>query len=486
MRLHNLNIEKGLLSYFFFLLLFPTIRILLIGNESSNNQFELFISILPELFLLVLILISLITLFNKSNTITFSAFDKIFIFYISFNILLGTFLSNDLNLSLYGIRLTYFPMFIYFIGRFIVDQKENNIYDFINKLQMIFLIFALIGLLIYFYFTEFEKKMIFLSGGEINYYHIKRMTSILWTPVNWGSLMGVLSIISYFLLVKNKKLLNYLSFTIFSVCLFLSLSRGAIIAFLACFIVINIFLKSYTFFIKTSFLLIVCYSMLYYQNKLVYPALKYCFGSASETISGISEIKDHNQIVASNEIIKNNFDENKIQLEKNSTKKNDSVSSLTFNSENIKDTISIPKKIKNTRLRYWGNAFYEFKLKPLGYGIGKAGHIGNRFFKDENEGLASIYSTDGWYLKLLCETGVFGFLSYIILALFFVLPILKSLRNNKNSLLFCAFIIFVFASIQNIVSNVFDLYLCSSLIWLFVGISQNLLTSIKINESSSH
>ena len=83
-----------------------------------------------------------------------------------------------------------------------------------------------------------------------------------------------------------------------------------------------------------------------------------------------------------------------------------------FIASSTAETIMIKKGL--SRVDLWLGAFNDFINNPMGYGLGKAGHVAVRFFgKLSNE--AATYSTDGWYLKLANETGIWGLFSYFTL-----------------------------------------------------------------------
>jgi O-antigen ligase len=108
-------------------------------------------------------------------------------------------------------------------------------------------------------------------------------------------------------------------------------------------------------------------------------------------------------------------------------------------------------------------------------GIGKAGHVAARFL-NENTSNASVYSTDGWFLKTLIETGIWGLLSYLIFACtFFILLIKNIVRDRKNRILVFLLTVFIAINLQNMVSNVLDFYLFSYLYWGLIGLTANII-----------
>jgi O-antigen ligase len=130
--------------------------------------------------------------------------------------------------------------------------------------------------------------------------------------------------------------------------------------------------------------------------------------------------------------------------------------------------------IKNSRAKFWALSLRSFSKKPQGYGLGKAGHVANnnkKIFKDAKD--ASIYSTDGWYLKLINETGIWGGISYLILFIVIIVSSLKHFKEIKSVLSLYIFVIILIVAIQNIMSNVLDFYSFPIFYWMLIGYLQN-------------
>ena len=106
--------------------------------------------------------------------------------------------------------------------------------------------------------------------------------------------------------------------------------------------------------------------------------------------------------------------------------------------------------------------------QPWGYGLGKSGHIAWRLFKDTNTP-SSPYSTDGWYLKLLGETGILGALFFSGLLSYIIYQSRKSKLMSNQTISTYISTVLVFVLVQNIVSNVFDYFILAPLIFLLLG-----------------
>jgi hypothetical protein len=435
------NIENYILYYFIFLLAFISLRVLLISGNSFSNFGELIFSMLPEIFIGFIGTMVVINVAKSPIKPKLTLYDKLIIGYIGTNIVLGILLSMQFNVIMYGIRLTYIPMMLYFIARFGITQDKYTYEQILDKLNIVFLIAAIIGLFIYFFAISIDDYMVQRSNGVVGFYFIRRMNSIIWTPVVWGTFMGFSSIYNFLKLNKKFSIKQLLIFLTVWTSLFLSISRGAFIAFSVCFILIIITQKKY----KTVLITI----------------------SSIALILLLLNIRDSKTIHAFNYI------------------SSSSVSTITklFNS-NSNSNLDQVIKDSNTRVSYWKMAFEDFADKPMGHGLGKAGHVARRFFK-EGDKSASIHSTDGWYVKVACETGVWGFLSFAIISFIYFIQSIKYLRKNKGTIYLFFFLIFIFVGIQNIGSNVLDFYIFANLYWMLLGFSQNMINNLENGKNES-
>jgi len=321
--------------------------------------------------------------------------------------------------------MSYFPLIFYFIAR-VTNFGALNIEFLLKRIIYWFLIVAIIGLVLYYFAPNIENMMILRTGGLVNYYYIQRMGSIFWTPVIFGSFMSFSAIFYYYQLLKKESLQNYVIFALFWGCLFLSVSRGANVSFIIGIILITIFYKKYSILLKTFLVMNIVVFLLWLPQKgnNIYKAQLYIFTSTN----------------------------NILHLQEG-----------------------------NTRVALWKESYKGFTNHPNGYGLGKAGHVAARFFGHSSD-KASTFSTDGWYLKLLNETGIWGLLSYVIVFIIYLKQSFKYLKYQKYSIFNYIFIVFIMVGIQNIVSNVNDFYLFSLLYWLLIGFSQNIFIAYKSNE----
>jgi hypothetical protein len=418
--LFNKKLLNIILPLFFILgSIYPTFRVLIIGSDASSNLFEMIISIFPDILIsLGIILFTYNLLINnklEKYKIKFKIVDYLVIIYLVGNILIGSLLSGNNVHSLYAFRMTYFPVFFYFIGRFHKPFDENTLELFFKYFFYWLLGVAFIGILLYFPFQSIMLKMIDLSGGRKMEYFIIRMTSLFWSPVLFAPFMMIGALYSYYNLLLKKGKLYYFFLLIFYLCLIYSVSRGSFITFIIGFVILSFYIRNLKGSIISILLLLILTSTLVLSNESFSKAFFWIFSSSI-------------------------------------------------------DTMSLTKGI--TRVELFYKTIDDLKVNPFGYGFGKAGVLATRFYT-ENTPNISYYSTDCWYLKIACETGLFGIISYLSILLFNGWSSLFFCFKKKQYLFFFMFILFILINIENIVHNLPDFYLLSQFYWLIIGFSQN-------------
>ncbi|MFZ4399439.1 MAG: O-antigen ligase family protein [Bacteroidales bacterium] len=409
------NFKKIILFFFVFATLFPTIRIITIGSQTSQNFGEYIFSVLPEILSVFVILFTVLLFYKNNIEIKLKIYDWLIIAFMISNVILGTYLAQNLFISMYGIRMTYYPIIFYFIFRF---GNIKLIESLIHTIFIWFFIVGIIGFILYFGFYDLMLIMIKKTSPIIPEYFIVRMTSVFWTPVVFSTFMVITFAYFYHLFLKAPKWYYFLILGMIWCCIILSVSRGALVVLVVGFISLSVIHKKWKHALEILILLIVIFIALGYFISSPLLLSSWIAKSASETVG-------------------------------------------------LKEGV--------TRVDLWLKAFENFETHPFGFGLGKAGHVATRFFNEETQNV-TIYATDGWYLKTANETGLWGLLSYLFLALyFFVLFIKNKLLKNKESILIVFFVIFLMVNIQNIVSNVLDFYLFSYLYWGFIGLTLNII-----------
>ncbi|MEO6882915.1 MAG: O-antigen ligase family protein [Bacteroidia bacterium] len=257
------------------------------------------------------------------------------------------------------------------------------------------------------------------TGYEIPTYFITRMSSLLLTPVLFGTIMA-LSCTYYYYKISYYEFywFNYVTFILLFLCLLLSVSRGALISFLAAsaFISVSVVHRKVKLIggLIFTMLIVLVFTSFYATNSL--KLVQWICHSSVETANMQAGV---------------------------------------------------------TRVNRWQVSLLDFKNQPQGYGFGKTGAVAYRYFINSPSIPAARYTTDGWYLKTACETGVYGLLSYLILAGTFLFYTLKKVIKNKSPNLIFTLGIFFVINIQNIASNTLDFYPYIIVYWLIIGFSIN-------------
>ena len=421
LKLNDIKYYRLIISFVIFCSLFITLRLLALGSAGSETVPQFIISTLPELFACIILTLLYFRRPSKFRLGNLILVDKIFLGFILLNILIGSIVSADLKMIIYGIRMTYFPMLFYFVLRF---ESRDFIYKTIHQIFVVLSFVGLAGLIIYFLFYDVMINMILMTGGEVGEYFITRMTSIFWTPVVFSTCMSAGFI--YFLwkyLIKGENI-SLVHIAITWSCLLFSVSRGSLVVVVIGFIILSIFCFEWRRFLVSFLLMAILFLMvaLYIGSPIEY--VKWIISSTTETVS-------------------------------------------------LKEGVS--------RVDLWIHAFENFKNHPLGYGIGKAGHVAARFYA-QNTSEADVFSTDGWFLKLANETGIIGLISYFSLCLTIFIEFLRT-KFYKQPELILLFTFFVIYNIQNLVSNVLDFYLFAFLFWILIGVFANHLNDLKKHEA---
>ena len=411
------NYIKKNLIYLFFVVLafFPTFRILAFGAKPAVSNLQLIFSILPELFFLGVILYWLYGIM-KHKPATFHWLDKFVLFYLFYNLFVGLINSDNLMVSVYSIRLTYLPMILYFIAS-ISFNSIDRMMELMHKIFVFFVFVSALGIVLYFVFPTFQMYFLNIATkGMPAEYFVLRMTSIFWTPVVFSTV--VMSALLYFSFkyLKEAKLMYLLYVGILVFSLFLSISRGGIIA--AGFTLILLFIVSKKWK-QVSHIAGVCLilgiaSGFYISNPI--SLVKWVFTSSVET----AEMND-----------------------------------------------------EQTRVKLW-NKTKGLKFEPFGLGLGTAGHVATRFYSEHSEefetGKVALGTTDGWYRKLTFETGYIALIFYISICLTFLVTWAIYFRKYGFDILTFITLFLVAINVQNLVSNVNDFYLVSYLYWFVLGI----------------
>jgi hypothetical protein len=409
------NLAYLLFGFYVFINFFPTIRLVLIGGQASRNLYEYAVTVLPDIFILVIALFSA-WVYYKEARFKFVLFDWLILLVVCFNTIYGFILSGDIFISAEGFRVTYLVVFFYFIGRmYTTEQGLVILKKLLLNVFKFYVVFAVLGFILHFGLRGFEKYIIARSGHVESAYFMPRIGSFVLMPVLFGTLMAFACTYFYHRLLAEGGKWNYLFIAILWAAMFLSVSRGPIIAFLLAFIVLTILSRKWL------------------------PAL-YIFGIITAISFALSLV-----LVGS-------------------------IAPVGWIFHSTVDTFGLAEH--NTRANLWESSVQDFMAHPGGYGLGHSGVTAVRFLKN---GIipAAVFTTDGWYLKLACESGIYGLLLYFgIFGFYFY----KAARFSfKTGLTFFSFMfaMFIMVNAQNVVENVLDYYPCISLYWLIMGATQH-------------
>jgi len=411
-RIFNItNIKNFFLIFFVYACIAPAVRLMLVGSGEMKNFYEIIITTLPDILLLIIVLLAFIVWLNGSRFgIIF--FDKLILSFILFNGIYGFILSRNMFISAQGFRVTYLPVVFYFIGRIL---SLNDFESLCRKIFNWLLIFGIIGLILHFGFHDCESYLVQISGNVQTAYFIPRMGSLVLMPVLFSTLMSITCIYFYFRLLKENNKWFYLIIAVLWSCIFLSVSRGPIIAFLIAFIILSILSKSWI------------------KALMVFGIIIFISSFWSFILVG-------------------------------------SLTPVAWLFSSAADTLAFGEGI--TRVELWRRSIHDFIQRPWGYGLGHAGVTAIRFLKGTNTP-AAIYTSDGWFLKIACETGILGLLSYLTVCVTFFIKGWKIISGNRLSIFTFIFLIFIMINAQCIVGNTLDFYPYISLYWLLIGFAAN-------------
>jgi O-antigen ligase len=403
-----------MLGFVLFYSLFPTLRVVLIGTENAKNLWEYAVSALPDMLLFGLLGYFTFLAVRRKNGTRIYRLDAVVLFLFLGNMILGSILSQDAKLILLGSRMTYFPMLMYACARLLQEGEfMHNAKQWLHRVMLWFTIWSLLSLVFYLAFPSLLATWETYIKANVGEYFIPRLNSIYYSPTVNGVFCAFSTtyyIIQYFDRAKSW----FLAFASINFCaLLLSMSRGGIIAYFLILVVVMLFFYQKW---KAGLRVLVLHVALFFLTlRMVGLSLDNFYWVFSST----------------------------------------------------KETLALNEKV--SRVQLWKDTFHRLTNNPGGYGIGKSGWIAYRFLKGSKVESAYL-ATDGWYLKIANETGIFGLISFLFLFLFLLYRLFFS-RKNGFSLVVLCLVTMVF--LVNIVSNVLDYFLFNALFWFLVGAYQN-------------
>jgi O-antigen ligase len=421
----KIPIQKRAEIYFFtgvYLLIagtiFPTFRAMLIGHEGASSIYEYIVSAIPDIAILVYTAGSFALRLNLGRPASFPLLlaDKILLFASLYAVLVGSFLSADFKYIIYGLRMSYIPILMYLAIRNLQEFLDEQVYLKGLSIFMHWLfITSIIGLLLYFPFSELEQKLKTIVHASRSSYHIPRLNSIYHAPTLNGAYMSIAA--AYFSIRFLQKV-NYKTAIILSLVLInllLSVSRGGILAYI-------IILPG------------VIYLMRKWKSSLILAGI-----IVVSVIAGLRAV-------------------------------NLSPDKAGWIFKSSAGTLKMDKT--QTRVKLWDSTYSTLERHPFGLGLGKSGWVANRFVKESNEETA-FSATDGWYLKTANEIGIPGLLFFMIFFAFLGWSLYRNSNFLEPGISFYIMILFIQVMLLNIVSNTLDYFVFNSFFWMCTAISMS-------------
>ncbi|MCX7697349.1 MAG: hypothetical protein N2Z72_06625 [Bacteroidales bacterium] len=412
----------------FFITFYPTVRVLVIGHRSYLTTYELFFSLLPDIFILLFgIAAVFLSETNplkliKQKKIKLEIADIILIFYILIYIALGLIHLAYPIAFFHAIRITFLPLVFYVIFRFL-SEKETKFLLMILMWWLFGLSFLASGL--YLFSHEIFLKIYELLDIPTWEYIIPRLSFLIWSPVVFGSCMALGLFLSQ--LFIKKTLLRFLIAVVFSISLVLTMSRGAILSTLLTLIFVFIVSKDFRFssLAYLATFLFIFFSLSFILTKSTDLAF-WTFQSTEKVIQGTSE---ESRDISYSQI--------------------------------IHDVHHAICKQKDT-------TFFPPEKLVLGSGLGTAGHVGMKYSQKFDFPFYPA-TLDGYYLKIFIETGLIGlFIFLLIMGSLFMWYLIQFIKRKQPMLLLPTLLLF-YTLIQNAVSNAMDFYFYSYVFWAILA-----------------
>ncbi len=410
LRLPTSLIGKALVVFVLLICISPTIQLVYTHGQSPSSFVDFIIVLIPDLALLSVGLSFFIE--KRRFDEPLNLLDFALIGFILVNVIWGFILTDNIVTAFKGLRITYLPISFYFLARYWQPDRDT-ITKTLQVSFFIIILLALSGWVFWLFFPEFTQRMYDYSGHPVAIYFIVRMTSFLWTPVLFGTLMSWAGYYYYWRALRNPTFFNkdLLLLIIAFSGLIMSVSRGPLLSFLIAVIALIPFFGHWKKAVILTVLLI-----------------------SIQSIISIGVTGD-------------------LRLQK-------------WTLSSTASTITLKKEV--TRVSRWEYSMNDFRLKPMGYGLGNAGAVA--YDKGNPENKATL-STDGWFLKLACETGIPGLISFLITSLIFLGASWKNRNYSIETLGFPLLGLAIVIFVQCFSSNILDFYPYIGIFWLFTGLS---------------
>lgn len=292
------------------------------------------------------------------------------------NALAGSVMTQDLELTLRALRITYAPAVIYLCLRLL--PVDRSVVEWITRyILALSTILAMSGLYMSFVLPQsvlldWSNRAFGMAGGNMGavLYRVglTRMTSFLFSPTPFGALMGGAAVISFAHALRSTTIKYWMLLFLFSFCNFFSLSRGPWLLQLCGMAAVWVYSRPSGRSVTRALLALVL-------------GIAIALGAANLLLA---------------------------------TYKPGGIAS----SSEIMHALSDPEELYGRgakhRMRVYLSVFGDLARYPLGHGVGMVGRVAARGGDNLRFGTPSV--SDGWFAKIAAETGFLGLFSYILLA----------------------------------------------------------------------
>ena len=359
-----------------------------------------YLKLIPDALVVTLFILVLIT---KKVNIFIKKVDLLFILFLTMGAI-STFI-NKYSLYTYLVQLRSITIyyFLYFILRnyVIKDRQIKKINITLKVITIILFIHSVIEII-------FNKMILFPSIWASSIKYADNFTRS-YGLFNNPNTLALFALMTYIFLDENDKQKDCLYKTMLITIVLLSMSRSTIIFFIA----------------------FILYKILFSKKKIKYKLLTYILPIIIGILTLLGVITLKNAINYKND--RQNTKDDNIQFS-DTIKENDTINNVLDRFEEMTSTEIIESSKYNGRLYSINKGLEIFSDYPiLGTGFGSYGSAsslinGSKIYNKYN--IESNFYSDNEYIKVLVETGIIGFIIYIILYVYIM-------KDNKNNLIIC-------------------------------------------------
>jgi hypothetical protein len=389
-----------------------------------------------SLILLIIFVLLIVqdVLLNKKK-INLTKYDKILLFFIFYILIINLFINFNTNNRI--LNLIIFSIF-FIISKDYIDLKIINNKNFI-KFYLIFLFFI--------FFDSFFQTLFGFNIAGFSKAQNYRISSFFRDEAILGSYLSwfTLPMISFFLSTNKFKFIKFIFFNLVLITILLTKERMALIAFCFMTFIIICYHKKFIYLLNFLFLMFLFFilifrSNLFLENKKIIIQTLASTGLFSQSIGKLSP-----------RFIEDNYIYDKIE------KENYSIQNMNIKQKRFEDIRKRFESEINTYSRidildsFHGSIFYNTFLQIkknllIGKGIKSfrnecIKHKKEIEFEGNTYNLNCSTHPHNYYLELLYEAGIFGFLIFYIFLFSIFISLSRCHANNNNDLLY--FLIFI-------------------------------------------